>query len=308
MTRAPVSDRAPESDPRDDAALVAAVTDGDREAFAELYRRHLPWLLVRLGRRCSSPELVDEVVQDTFVAVWRSAGRWDRRGEVAAWIWGIGIRRLVDALRRSRPPTDRADGVRWRRDVGRGARAARRPVRRRGCGTGEPVTRATGRRAGDRPGWTDDPGGRPVAGHPAGHGQDTDDARPRCSCGSGWHDGEVGDDRDGIWIRRRSAGTRRELSAPDLAASAEAHLMNCAVCRAVISSLCGYPAGGGDLARGGRPGRRTPAGAGPNGCWSGSASARRRRGSWPRRRRCGGRGWLAVAGVLALRGCGGSGR
>jgi RNA polymerase sigma-70 factor (ECF subfamily) len=45
-------------------------------------------------------------VQDTFVAVWRSAGRWDRRGEVAAWIWGIGIRRLVDALRRSRPPAD----------------------------------------------------------------------------------------------------------------------------------------------------------------------------------------------------------
>jgi RNA polymerase sigma-70 factor, ECF subfamily len=93
-------------DPREDSKLLAAITDGDREAFAELYRRHLPWLLVRLGRRCSSPELVDEVVQDTFVAVWRSAGRWDRRGEVAAWIWGIGIRRLVDALRRSRPPGD----------------------------------------------------------------------------------------------------------------------------------------------------------------------------------------------------------
>lgn len=93
-------------DPRADAQLLAAVADGDREAFAELYRRHLPWLLARLGRRCASPELVDEVVQDTFVAVWRSARRWDRRGEVAAWIWGIGIRRLVDALRRSRPPAD----------------------------------------------------------------------------------------------------------------------------------------------------------------------------------------------------------
>src|SRR5689334_11558918 len=87
-------------DPRPDAQLLAAITDGDRETFAELYRRHLPLLLVRLGRRCSSPELVDEVLQDTFVAVWRSAGRWDGRGEVAAWIWGIGIRRLVDALRR----------------------------------------------------------------------------------------------------------------------------------------------------------------------------------------------------------------
>lgn len=93
-------------DPREDSQLVAAITDGDRVAFAELYRRHLPWLLVRLGRRCSSPELVDEVAQDTFVAVWRSAGRWDSRGEVAAWIWGIGIRRLVDALRRRQPSAD----------------------------------------------------------------------------------------------------------------------------------------------------------------------------------------------------------
>src|SRR4029079_17387252 len=91
-------------DPREDSQLLAAITDGDREAFAELYRRHLPWLLVRLGRRCACPELVDEVMQDTFVAVWRSAGRWDGRGEVAAWIWGIGIRRLVDALRRGRAP------------------------------------------------------------------------------------------------------------------------------------------------------------------------------------------------------------
>jgi RNA polymerase sigma-70 factor (ECF subfamily) len=32
--------------------------------------------------------------------VWRSARRWDGRGEVAAWVWGIGVRRLVDALRR----------------------------------------------------------------------------------------------------------------------------------------------------------------------------------------------------------------
>jgi RNA polymerase sigma-70 factor (ECF subfamily) len=91
------------SDPRADAQLLAAIAGGDREAFGELYRRHLPWLLMRLGRRCSSPELVDEVVQDTFVAVWRSARRWDGRGEVAAWIWGIGIRRLVEALRRRRP-------------------------------------------------------------------------------------------------------------------------------------------------------------------------------------------------------------
>ncbi len=83
-----------------DAELLRAVAGGDRAALRELYDRHAPWLVLRLTRRCSDPGLVDEVVQDTFVAVWRSASRWEGRGEVAAWIWGIGVRRLVDGLRR----------------------------------------------------------------------------------------------------------------------------------------------------------------------------------------------------------------
>jgi len=89
-------------DHRSDAALVAAVADGDRCAFEELYARHAAWLVVRLSRRCADHQMVDEVVQDAFVAVWQGAQRWAARGEVAAWIWGIGIRRLLDRLR-SRP-------------------------------------------------------------------------------------------------------------------------------------------------------------------------------------------------------------
>jgi len=85
---------------RTDADLIAAIADGDRAAFGQLYRRHAPWLLLRLSRRCADAGLVDEVVQDTFVAVWRSAKRWDSRGEVPAWLWGIGIRRLLDTFRR----------------------------------------------------------------------------------------------------------------------------------------------------------------------------------------------------------------
>jgi RNA polymerase sigma-70 factor (ECF subfamily) len=89
----------PSAEPTD-AVLLRQVADGDRQALEQLYVRHAGWLLVRLGRRCADPGLVDEVVQDTFVAVWRSARRYDGRGEVAAWIWGIGVRRLVDGLRR----------------------------------------------------------------------------------------------------------------------------------------------------------------------------------------------------------------
>ncbi len=80
--------------------LVAAVAGGDRDALRVLYDRHAPWLTLRLTRRCNDRDLVDSAVQDTFLAVWRTAAQYDRRGEVAAWIWGIGIRRLIDHLRR----------------------------------------------------------------------------------------------------------------------------------------------------------------------------------------------------------------
>jgi RNA polymerase sigma-70 factor (ECF subfamily) len=82
-----------------DDSLVAAVAAGDREALAELYRRHAPWLVLRLSRRCADPGTVEEVVQDTFVAVWKGAGRFRADGEVPAWIWGIGVRRLISRLR-----------------------------------------------------------------------------------------------------------------------------------------------------------------------------------------------------------------
>ena len=88
-----------------DAALLRQVADGDRRALEQLYARHAGWLLTRLGRRCADPGLVDEVVQDTFVAVWRGAGKYSGQGEVAAWIWGVGVRRLIDALRK-RPSAD----------------------------------------------------------------------------------------------------------------------------------------------------------------------------------------------------------
>jgi RNA polymerase sigma-70 factor (ECF subfamily) len=83
-----------------DAALLAAIARRERDAFETLYFRHAPWLQVRLRRRCGDPDVVAEALQDTFLVVWRSAGRWDGRGEVPAWLWGIAIRRFVNLVTR----------------------------------------------------------------------------------------------------------------------------------------------------------------------------------------------------------------
>ncbi|MCT7354414.1 RNA polymerase sigma factor [Streptomyces sp. 15-116A] len=81
-----------------DAALLRAVAGGDSGALAALYDRHAGWLHARLSRRCADPEVVREVLQDTFVTVWRSADA-HRGTEAGGWLWTIAARRLVDAYR-----------------------------------------------------------------------------------------------------------------------------------------------------------------------------------------------------------------
>lgn len=87
-------------DESSDEELIGMIAAGEMAALRTLYDRHFDWLTMRLGRRCSDRNVVDEVVQDTFLAVWRGAKRFRGEGQVAAWIWGIGIRRLLDRFRR----------------------------------------------------------------------------------------------------------------------------------------------------------------------------------------------------------------
>jgi RNA polymerase sigma-70 factor (ECF subfamily) len=105
-----------EHDATSDAELVSALAAGDLGALRELYDRHAPWLSVRLARRCSDPDVVADALQDCFTSVWRDAGRWRGEGEVAAWLWGIAVRRLISRLRHERAvvvPT-----VPWAADAG----------------------------------------------------------------------------------------------------------------------------------------------------------------------------------------------
>lgn len=94
----------------DEERLLRRVARADTDAFDELYRRTSPWLAMRLRRRCADDGIVAEVLQDTYLTVWRAAGSFagirqrggaDAPGGTAAgWIWTIAARRLVDALRK----------------------------------------------------------------------------------------------------------------------------------------------------------------------------------------------------------------
>jgi RNA polymerase sigma factor (sigma-70 family) len=82
-----------------DEVLLAGVAGGDVGAFGVLYERHAGWLAIRLARRCNDRDLVADAVQDTFLAVWRRPRGFRGEGDVAAWLWGIAIRRLVSRMR-----------------------------------------------------------------------------------------------------------------------------------------------------------------------------------------------------------------
>lgn len=98
---------------RSDAELVAAIADRDRGALRELYVRHEPWLVPRLARRCADHQVVEEVIQDTFTTVWGSAARYEARGEVGAWLWGIAVRTLMHHVRPRKPLLLRIQSLRY---------------------------------------------------------------------------------------------------------------------------------------------------------------------------------------------------
>jgi RNA polymerase sigma-70 factor, ECF subfamily len=82
-----------------DGELLLAVAGRDLGAVRELYDRHAPWLSIRLSKRWGDPDVVADALQDTFLAVWQKPSGYCGQGDVAAWLWGIAIRRLISRLR-----------------------------------------------------------------------------------------------------------------------------------------------------------------------------------------------------------------
>lgn len=78
----------------DDDSLITAAATGDDTALRELFNRHSPWVAGRL-RRAMPVDAVEDVLQETFIAVWRGSRSYKGQGEVGAWIWGIARRQAA---------------------------------------------------------------------------------------------------------------------------------------------------------------------------------------------------------------------
>jgi len=71
-----------------EACLVGRIAAGDRRAFEALYRACFPRLGRFLQRMTRSAPLIEEIVNDTLLAVWRKVDSFDGSSKVSMWIFG----------------------------------------------------------------------------------------------------------------------------------------------------------------------------------------------------------------------------
>jgi RNA polymerase sigma-70 factor (ECF subfamily) len=89
----------------DDDELIAALAAGDDAALRELFTRHAPWLAARLRTALPPPD-VEDVLQETFLAVWKGARAYRPRGTPRAWLWVIARNQAALLLRKRGPVTE----------------------------------------------------------------------------------------------------------------------------------------------------------------------------------------------------------
>jgi RNA polymerase sigma-70 factor (ECF subfamily) len=86
----------------DDDGLIALIAAGDDGALRALFSRHAPWLASRLRAVLPAAD-VEDVLQETFIAVWRGSAGYRPDGSAGGWLWGIARRQAALLLRRRGP-------------------------------------------------------------------------------------------------------------------------------------------------------------------------------------------------------------
>jgi RNA polymerase sigma-70 factor, ECF subfamily len=86
----------------DDDELIANLAGGDDTALRELFTRHAPWLATRLRAVLPASD-VEDVLQETFLAVWKNARTYRPQGQAGGWLWVIARRQAALLLRRRGP-------------------------------------------------------------------------------------------------------------------------------------------------------------------------------------------------------------
>ena len=94
--------------------LVERIAKQDRDAFDELYRLLSTKIYGYLRLRLSNESGIEDILQDTFLSVWRQASSFQRASKATTWVFGIARHKLQDWLRiMGRPANEQLDSETW---------------------------------------------------------------------------------------------------------------------------------------------------------------------------------------------------
>jgi RNA polymerase sigma-70 factor (ECF subfamily) len=97
-----MSVRAKDSSGETDSGLLIAIAAGNHRALEDLYlgyQRRLAYFLSRFTQR---RENIEEIINDTFMVVWRNASDFRGASQVSSWIFGIAYRTALKSIRRQK--------------------------------------------------------------------------------------------------------------------------------------------------------------------------------------------------------------
>ncbi|MFH1749237.1 MAG: sigma-70 family RNA polymerase sigma factor [Planctomycetota bacterium] len=102
--------RAETSCDADNAQLMARVADGDRSALAKLVRRHQRSALELAYRSTGDRTLAEDITQDAFLRVWKSADRYTPTARFSTWFYRIVVNLCLDVFKKRKPAAGLPDG------------------------------------------------------------------------------------------------------------------------------------------------------------------------------------------------------
>ena len=90
----------------EEVRLIASIAAGNRRAFDTLERLYCSRLARFIDRITHSPALIEEIVNDTMLVVWRRGATFDHSCKVSTWIFSIGYRKALKALKSRDEPVE----------------------------------------------------------------------------------------------------------------------------------------------------------------------------------------------------------
>jgi RNA polymerase sigma-70 factor (ECF subfamily) len=86
-----------------ETVLISRLQQGDTQALATLYDRYSGALLGVLRRMCNDQGLAEDLLQETFIKIWKQAPSYDPlKGKFYTWTYRIAKNTALNALRKSK--------------------------------------------------------------------------------------------------------------------------------------------------------------------------------------------------------------